>query len=142
MNSPNCQWPTDVIDEGLISELVKTLWSAVCVGQQCPHVARLWQRMSNPRLGDLVVELSQFRPVVGCLDGVEYSKTRKYVETYIIARPSGRIERWTNANFVAAPWAGENWHAGALEESQKGPKRSKYWTCCHIKCDDWYWCWT
>lgn len=107
-------WPARAIDEAYILELGKTLWSAVCVGNPCPHVEKLHRRMTNPRPGDLVMEITDFtRLTCGWLEKVAEERigtSDNEERAFYIIRPGGYRERWVNAEFIALPWPGARWY--------------------------------
>ena len=92
--------------EGLLYSVGHKLWSAVLVGKPCPKVADLCERMNNPQIGDVVMEITTIpiRSVVGVL----VKLPDRYRDGWVVQRlNSGAEERWSNANFVAIDWPRE-----------------------------------
>lgn len=116
----------------MMADLAKALQSAVLVGNPAPVVKRMWQRMSHPEPGDLVLELSTFyrrysEPNMGILLAVrdewaqtdeEYAKDFaenlngeqdgwrgiEYNVHYVQYGPKpADVYRWHNADFMMIP---------------------------------------
>ncbi len=104
------------------------VWSAVLCGNQNPRQQRMYERMKDYKIGDLVMEISTiwFKGTDSRFDtsraasriGVLKNKTREpfpdwdeeeqgepspLEEVHYIETLDGRMFRWTNANFVAIP---------------------------------------
>lgn len=115
-----------------IAELIHTLWSAVCVGNQAPIVKDLFERMDAPIPGDWVMEMSTYhRGARHELTGLgrlikvvreartdlpEWDVTRDgpYPERdvwYIQQATTGKLVTWENCMFKASPCdnAGAEW---------------------------------
>lgn len=91
----------------LIARLAHETWQAVLVGNQAPNVKARYQRMSNPRVDDLVVErsawLQKSRATVDYVTkAVGYLVAMTDAACYVQYGPEpADICRWQNADFVA-----------------------------------------
>lgn len=91
----------------LIARLAAEVWDCVLVGHAAPKVQRRFQRMSDPQVGDLVVELSALHhddpsryQGIGYLLGIRYEAGGD--AWYVQYGPSPEdVCRWTNAEFIA-----------------------------------------
>jgi hypothetical protein len=114
-----------------MAALAMCLWNAVVVGEPAPLVARMWERMRDPRPGDLVLETSRYyldyanAEAFGVLvahrmewwdTDEEWARLRRYRERdkndkrptdtawYVQYGPSRHhIYRWVNATFITVP---------------------------------------
>lgn len=94
---------------------------ALLVGWRSPFTERLYQRITNPRVGDLVLETTSrgsaewpgaalgyldrvvMEPIPSCDDcGTEDAY-------YVRPLSGGQMTRWTNATFIALPDTND-WH--------------------------------
>ncbi len=81
----------------------RALWSSVLIGGAPPATLAMRERMSHPRPGDLVLEISPFRrefdpDSIGTLLRVEGDR-------YVIEplHAPGTEQGWRNAEFIALP---------------------------------------
>lgn len=92
----------------------KALWRSACIGNAPPLIQRLYERMTHPVPGDLVIEISSFSRVfdpdsVGRLVRIEAppgeAHTGGIVSAWVVEalhRP-GEEQTWRDADFVALP---------------------------------------
>lgn len=107
-------------NERLIATLAYNLYLACLVGDPAPKVKRLFGRMTEPQIGDLVVEVSTVHRTVrgaGAMgklvrvveepvceasewEGDEPIPTER---VWFVELPDGTESKWINASFIAIP---------------------------------------
>jgi hypothetical protein len=91
----------------LIGRLAAEVWDCVLVGRAAPKVQRRFERMSDPQVGDLIVELTALHrddssryQAIGYLLGIRPEAEGD--AWYVQYGPSpDDVCRWTNAEFIA-----------------------------------------
>jgi hypothetical protein len=88
----------------------RALWRSVLTRMTGDAYQRMiFDRMTHPQVGDLVIEISSFAGYdpdgVGWLRGIEYAEDSTLPERFVVQplhRP-GERQGWRNAEFVALP---------------------------------------
>ena len=89
------------------------LWMAALQGRT-PATQALYQRMKNPQVGDMVMEITSYRRITkdrrgtGTLIAIEDNENR-FLKKWTIQTPDGRTCDWTNADVIAIPSDVHDW---------------------------------
>ena len=92
----------------IVAKVSRNLRRACAVGHPAPVVASMWEDMTNPQPGDLVLEVSRLRQApfdpdcLGRLVRVESDEVRGAVWFVVplAGMKAGQEVRWENADFV------------------------------------------
>ena len=89
------------------------LWMAALQGRT-PATQALYQRMRNPQVGDMVMEITSYRLTkkdrrgTGTLIAIEDNENR-FLKKWTIQTPGGDTCDWTNADVIAIPTDVHDW---------------------------------
>lgn len=99
----------------LLERTVYNLWMAV-LGNHSERGKSMFERMRNPVVGDMVMELTTLNREKSGRDGIgkllEVKAGGLITKEWLIETPSGKQVRWTNADFIAIPEF--DWFGGCL----------------------------
>lgn len=114
------QKPTDearVASHDLFSIFEATaynLWMSALQGRT-PASRALFERMRNPQVGDMVMEITSYRRVkadrrgTGTLIEIQ-ENDGVFLKKWTVRTPSGETCDWTNAKFIAIPTDVHDWY--------------------------------
>lgn len=92
----------------MLEKTAYDLWRATLICSSTPTGEQLFERMSHPQIGDMVLETTTIHRIkknrrgFGKLVAIERSEVF-YGVKYTVQTPDGNLCDWTNAHFIAIP---------------------------------------
>lgn len=89
------------------------LWMCALQGRT-PATRALFERMRNPQVGDMVMEITSYRRIkenrrgTGTLIAIQ-ENDEVFLKKWTVLTPSGETCDWTNAKFIAIPTDVHDW---------------------------------
>ncbi len=99
---------------GLLESTAYNLWMSA-IQSQSPNGQRLYRRMKDPQVGDMVMEITSYRRY-GAVERMGYGKLIEVQDGDIITKkwtietPFGKTIDWTNAMIIAIPGQEFDWY--------------------------------
>lgn len=85
----------------IIRQAVYALYTA-CICQQTPKLIKMFEQMNNPKVGDLVVEISNWNTTSDSAVGELLRKEYRDGDTHwLIRQLDGKEIEWNNAKFIS-----------------------------------------
>jgi len=79
-------------------------WRNTLSGSQSTDQKRYFERMNNPEVGDLVLEITNFKaPSIDRIGRLLEIGPDKFGLAYVIETFDGREFRWSNSDFIVIP---------------------------------------